>query len=334
MKSVCVASLWLPLWLTLVSPGLAAAEQGAEVNQKCLLLYSYHVGYAWNDAVDYGATQTLGESCTIRRFFLDSKRNPDPSYVRTKALEVKRLIDRSSPDVIIAVDDNVSKYVVVPHLKEGKIPVIFCGVNWTTDEYGYPLPNMTGMVEVAPFDPLFHQVEKMLDGRLKHSKQKKLQVAMIDADRLTAHKQFDQISFRYGHKMDFTAHYVANFSEWKQTFLQAQNADLVVLMNYSGIQGWSQSEAESFVKQHTSTLSVSVHDWMKELVTLVMAKEPEEQGEWAAVVAKMVLQGKPAESIPVVRNRRWKTYANRTLLRKVAVDLPESVRERAIWVGH
>ncbi|MBT3473846.1 MAG: hypothetical protein HN454_13600, partial [Gammaproteobacteria bacterium] len=84
------------------------AQESAE-KPRCLLLYSYHVGYAWNDGVDEGATRTLADQCTIRRFYLDSKRNPDPKTIRSKVDEVMGVVMAWQPDVMIAVDDNASK---------------------------------------------------------------------------------------------------------------------------------------------------------------------------------------------------------------------------------
>ncbi|MBT3197528.1 MAG: hypothetical protein HN344_07375, partial [Gammaproteobacteria bacterium] len=237
------------------------------------------------------------------------------------------------PDVIIAADDNASKYLVVPHLKEDPTPVVFCGVNWSIEEYGYPFSSMTGMIEVTPLDPLFIQSKKLLLKKAKEEGRSHLHVVMIDADRITAYKQLEPIISRFsGDRTSFATHYIETFEQWKSAFLQAQQADLVVLSNNAGIQGWNQEEAISFVREQGRTFSVSINDWMRELVVLVMAKDPEEQGEWSAEAAKQILQGVAAETIAVVKNRRWNTFINQPLLEQSGVVLPEAIRKRAIWM--
>ncbi|MBT7308138.1 MAG: hypothetical protein HN842_07960 [Gammaproteobacteria bacterium] len=331
---------FIGLPLILLMAGVVEAEPGPEpqgesesIEKRCLLVYSYHIGYAWNDGIDRGATRTLGDACTIRRYYMDSKRNPDPEFIRAQVAEVLQIIHHWKPDVIIAADDNASKYLVVPHLKEDPTPVVFCGVNWSIEEYGYPFSSMTGMIEVTPLDPLFIQSKKLLLKKAKEEGRSHLHVVMIDADRITAYKQLEPIISRFsGDRTTFATHYIETFEQWKSAFLQAQQADLVVLSNNAGIQGWNQEEAISFVREQGRTFSVSINDWMRELVVLVMAKDPEEQGEWSAEAAKQILQGVAAETIAVVKNRRWNTFINQPLLEQSGVVLPEAIRKRAIWM--
>ena len=120
----------------------------------CLYVGSYHAGYHWNDRIEQGLERSLKGVCEVHRFYMDTKRNKGAPFAEGKAEEAKALIDKLRPDVVIACDDNASKYLVVPHLKGSAVPVVFCGVNWTVEPYGYPFPNVTGMIEVAPVRPL------------------------------------------------------------------------------------------------------------------------------------------------------------------------------------
>lgn len=313
---------------------LVALSADAAAEKRCLLVYSYHVGYAWNDAVDRGATDILNGQCEIRRLYMDSKRNPDVAFIQQRAAEAYALIETWQPDVVIAADDNASKHLVVPYMKDHTVPVIYCGVNWTTEEYGYPFSNVTGMVEMAPLEPLFLLVEQLIGGE-RHSEPRRVkQLHFIDADRFSAHKEYDRIRSSFeSEQMQFHAHFVETFEQWKAAYLQAQQGDVVMLLNHAGIQGWNQQEAEQFVAEQGRVLSIGVHDWMKELNMVTMAKEPEEQGEWAAEAVRLVLSGSAVSDIPPATNRRWNSFVNRTLLEKSGIVLPEMVTRRATWVG-
>lgn len=52
----------LPLWM-----GEATAA-----TEKCLLLYSYHPGYEWNDGIDRGATEALQGGVTLQPHFVET----------------------------------------------------------------------------------------------------------------------------------------------------------------------------------------------------------------------------------------------------------------------
>ena len=315
--------------MVLLLMAVASAASGETV-PRCLVIYSYHQGYPWNDAVDRGVTEALGGACELRRFYMDSKRNPDPAFIERQARRADQLVTQWEPDAIIAVDDNASRFLVVPYLKEREIPVVFCGVNWSADEYGFPFRNMTGMVEVSPIDPLFSQVFRVLNPR----GDKRLHVHVIDADRFSAHKEYNQFRQRFGsQQVLFHPHFVETFEQWKKAFVEAQQGDLVLLTNNAGIDGWEDDVARAFVQQHTRRLVVSTNDWMTQWSALVMAKEPEEQGEWAAEAVRSILAGTDPASIPVTTNRRWQSYLNPLLLNLSGVRLPDLISRRSVMVS-
>ncbi len=297
---------------------------------RCLLLYSYHQGYAWNDGVDQGATSVLEGVCEIKRFFMDSKRNPDERYIRDKAEEALTLINRWQPDVIMAADDNVSRYLVMPHLKSGTIPVVFCGINVTAEPYGFPLGNMTGMVEVSPLAPLMVQATAALRSKAERHEMDTVVMTVIDADRYTARKQFKHIHQEFSDQhMVVRPRFVQTFDEWKERFLEAQQGDIVFLLNNSGIADWDDEEARRFVMQHTRKLSITIHGWMRHLTVLTMSKVPQEQGEWAAEAMKRILQGEEPGQISMVTNRRWKSYIQSELLALSGVTLSDAILQRS-----
>ncbi len=73
------------------------------------------------------------------------------------------MIDSWQPDVVIASDDNASKYLIAPYYKGGDLPFVFCGLNWDASVYGFPAKNVTGMVEVA-------QIPQLLEVLKRHAK--------------------------------------------------------------------------------------------------------------------------------------------------------------------
>jgi len=116
---------------------------------KCLYISSYHKGYAWSDGVERGLKSALGNKCDFRQFNMDTKRKKSATDISNSTEKALDIIDTWQPDIIITSDDNAAKYIIAPHFKNSDIPIVFSGVNWTVEEYGFPLANVTGIVEVA-----------------------------------------------------------------------------------------------------------------------------------------------------------------------------------------
>ena len=157
---------------------------------KCLFVSSYHPGYAWSDGVERGIRSTLEGKCEIKQFNMDTKRNKHPEHMRKAGLEVKQIIDRWKPDIVITADDNAAKYVIQAHFKDHEIPFVFCGINWTADEYGFPYSNVTGMVEVAPIYPLLEKVKDLMPDAKR--------AIYLGADTVTEKKNLDRFEKALG----------------------------------------------------------------------------------------------------------------------------------------
>ena len=155
------------LWYLLLSLGLVvecALLPRAAIAVRCLFISSYHQGYKWSDGVERGIRNTIGQQCELKQFDMNTKRNKDQSYIEQKALEAKALIEAWRPDVVITADDNAAKYTIKPFYKDHVIPFVFCGINWTVEEYGFPYQNVTGMIEIAPIEPLFDNAAAHVKG--------------------------------------------------------------------------------------------------------------------------------------------------------------------------
>ena len=106
---------------------------------------SYHQGYEWSDGIADGIKMVTHETnAELQIFHMDTKRNNDETYIKQAALLAKSTIERLKPDVVIASDDNASKYLIMPYYKNADIPFVFCGINWDEKSYGYPYKKATG----------------------------------------------------------------------------------------------------------------------------------------------------------------------------------------------
>lgn len=315
----------LPMLFALSLALLVGSMDVARSAPICLYVSSYHVGYHWNDGIERGLARRLGETCELKRFYMDTLRNKAAEHAEAKAAEAMRLIEAMRPDVVIACDDPASKYLVMPYLKNAAIPVVFCGVNWTVEPYGYPYRNVTGMIEVAPIQPLLQEARRLLP-RARH-------LAFVTADVPTQHKEverLEKLAAAEGFRLE--VHLVDRFESWRKAFERAQAADLVMLGNPAGISGWDAAAANHYLQRNTRRLTLSFGVAMSRHAVFAMINVPEEQGEWSAELARSILHGTPPADLPITANRRWQMLVNTVLARKIGLRLPERILQRAVIV--
>jgi ABC-type uncharacterized transport system substrate-binding protein len=304
----------------------ATAAGAAPPPARCLYVSSYHAGYEWNDSIEHGLESTLQNRCELRKFYMDGKRNLGEAFAKDKALEAKQLVETWKPDVIIAADDNVSKFLIMPYYKNAAIPVVFCGLNWTAEPYGYPYRNATGMVEVGPIKPLLAEVLAVVKNPRRG--------VFLSADEMTQTKEFAmsrELYKRRGITMTHTA--VRTLADWQAGFSAAQeNADFIIIGNHAGIKDWDEAPARRYVHEHARRFTVTYLEWMAPYAMLTMAKIADEQGEWSGKVAVLILNGTPPSKIPVVANRRWNMYVNTRLLDKAGIRVSTDILQKAVKV--
>jgi hypothetical protein len=307
--------------LCLVVVGLAMPVQAAK---RVLYLDSYNEGFEWSDGITAAVKAVMGKEngVTLKIFHMDTKRNPDEAYKKKAALEAKDLIAAFRPDVVIASDDNASKYLIVPYFKNTSLPFVFCGVNYTAEEYGFPCSNVTGMLEVPPALKLIYSLKYF---------RRIVTVGYLAADTLTERK--DGGFTKRDVREEYIERYVKTFDEWKTAFNQMQNqVDVLIVGNNGGIKGWDKDEAERFVLANTRIPTGCLLDWIAPLVFLGATRSATEQGHYAATTALRILNGTPPTSIPVVSNVQADIIINLKIAKKLKLKVPGSFMKIATRV--
>jgi ABC-type uncharacterized transport system substrate-binding protein len=207
---------------------------------------------------------------------------------------------------------NAAKYVITPYFKDKEIPFVFCGINWDASSYGFPCSNVTGMVEVS-------LIPSLLDAMGKFAKGKR--VGFLGKDNETDRKEAEMIEKKFN--VQLTSKFVNTFDEWKKEFTDLQSqADMVVVINNAGIEGWDDAEAKKFTRQNTKVPTGTSHDHIAPFVLVGYTKLATEQGEWAAGTAVQILEGKSPKDIPVAANQKGQLFANLAIANGLGVNFP------------
>lgn len=303
----------------------ASAPINRFIGKKILWVSSYHRGYEANDDIESGIKAELHNSGVLLHcVFMDTKRHDSPEFGEAAALKVLDEIKDFHPDVIIASDDNAQRYLVEPYLKNGSIPVVFCGVNWDAAQYGYPAPNVTGMVEVDLTREMFSLMKRHAAGErigyLSGNVETERHVAEI------YNKRFFQNKMK--------SYLVNSMAEFKEKFIEAQREnDMLYFYNYPGINDWDPVEAELFISRHIRKPLGSHNGFMSRFVVFVVAKSLQEHGRYAAQTAMRILDGVSPNDIALTENQQAELYINLRMAKAASIVLPVSLLRTATAVG-
>lgn len=296
-------TLILPLFLM-----LAAGCGGDGGGSNVFYINSYHEGYGSSDDITAGIAETLaGADVELEIFYMDTKRNTGEAFAVGKATEALEAIERFDPDVIIASDDNAVKYVIAPHFRNGPLPCVFCGVNWSADTYGLPTANVTGMVEVLPVE------ESVALLRRYYPDMKTISVITENSlSEQSSREYLEPLFVSLGFAPDY--HLVDTFDGWRTAFEAANMAaDCIFIPTNGAVKGWDDEAARAFVRDTIRVPVFTCDDFMMPYAAVGLTKVAREQGEWAAGAALRIIAGESPADIPVTHNKQVKRYFNPAL---------------------
>lgn len=297
-------------------------ESGIDFKETKKILYvaSYHKEYDGSIPKQIALREfTKNKNIEYKIVYFDAKRIKNPDALKEKAHVFKKLIDEWQPDVIIAMDDAASKYLIAPYYKNTEIPIVFAGVNWTAKAYGFPCKNITGQIEVELIKELFEEIAKYTKGT---------RIGFLSANTSTNHKTLKQYSDVFGINFEKTE-LVDDFESWKQSYMSMQDdVDVLFLRNYAGIKNWSESEALSVISEHTKIPTITTLSNMYHYALLSYCKLDSEMGEYAIKTALKILDGTSPADIPVSYNKNVKVYLNVDLAKKLNIIFPFELMQR------
>jgi ABC-type uncharacterized transport system substrate-binding protein len=316
MKSVIFSLLWV---LAMVANGAAMAQSIA--SKQVLFVNSYHQGLASSDDQVAGALavlQPLGVKVTVH--YMDTKRNGDEAFSQAAALKARDEIRRLKPDLVIASDDAAAKFLIEPHLKNGKLPVVFCGVNWDASVYGLPYSNATGVVEVEPFKSMLKILSRYAKGN---------RIGFIGADTLPERRNID--THRKLLKVNYTNGYLtSNFDDFKKKFLELQKeVDMIITTSPVGIEGWDSAAAREFMESNASVPVGGSVEWVSRYTLLTISGILREQGTRAGNIAVRILRGEKPGNIPVEENTDGKLFINMKIANRLGIVFDSSLLRTA-----
>lgn len=333
MQSTSLRSLLLAAALAFAALFVPTALQATDLpNSSCsvLAVMSYHDEYPWQDDIRAGILHGIGTRCRLTFFSLDSNRRPET--VGQRAAKARELVLTMKPDAVIAADDAVQKFFIVPYMKDQTgIPVIFCGVNETPEQYGYPARNVTGILE------RYHGKETMQFLKQVIPKTKNfvfLTSRTITADAIAREIREEASGYPL---VPVGIHQAATIEEAVEAARAARmSADALYLEHFEGI-----PDRTGRKLSHREALGMILDAWgnkpslcaneysVKSGCLLAVQKSGFEQGAAAAKMALEAISGTPVSRMPVIRNYNGVKVLNVQVMKQLGLSPPITVFREA-----
>ena len=296
------------------------SDDQASNQQKSRILWvdSYDAEYAWSADIEAGLRSNLDNADNVewKLVRMDTKRNTEEEYCMTTGEAVLAEIEAYQPDVLIVTDDNAQRCLVVPHLMDSELPIVFAAVNWDASEYGYPTDHITGMIEVELVRESVELMREYAEGD---------NICYVSADTTTEQKRQQIYAERFA-DLNMDIHIVKTFDAFKEAFLECQkDANMAIIGSNAGIEDWDDAEAEAFFLENTQIPTATREDWMASYTLLSLTKLGFEQGDWASETALEILDGKPVSEIPMAENYLGGLIINLPIADHLGLALPPAL---------
>lgn len=298
-----ICGLCILFLLSHLTTSLASAAEIPKTLQRVLLLQSYHPGYKWTDDVNLGITRHLNRDngIDLRIEYLDTKHYSSREYLD----EVYRSLSKKYADtnfqLILAADNNALSFVL-NHRREffPDTPIVFCGINFFSQDMLQGLSNITGVNEdVRP--------RRTIDLML-HNRPETKRIIVISDNSVTAsvvRQKIIEISHDYP-QLEWSFPENSPINDLTKFLQELRPDDLVLLSLFFVDTDGRYIEYDEVARIISDASPVPVYVlWDFYLGFGVVGgflASGSYQGEKAAEIAKMILDGIPASTIPVVQD--------------------------------
>lgn len=296
------------LYLLLFAISVTLAISCRTERYRIVYVNSYHKGYNPSDEVMRGITDELPpDKFDLKIHFIDSKRQTSPERLAVTVDSIRDQIINFNPDVLIVSDDYAVNHLVKPYFDQLELPIVFCGINWSADQYELDRNHITGMLEVIPLADAIRFIKDYYPSASK--------LTVLSENSLSEQNNTRLLDTLYKNIGLQTKYMLADdFENWKKMFIKANSeSDIIYLPTNGSVKNWDDAAAQKFVTENIRVPAFTCDDFMMDFCVFGFTKVPVEQGIYAAETAKKIIEGSSPSHIPITRNIQAETWFNTKL---------------------
>jgi len=273
-----------------------------------LVLHSYHIGLSWTERIISGVEKSMkrvragGIKVHVDYEYMDTKRFVSPGYYEKLYRIYKNKSQKLKYDAIIAVDDNALNFLL-KYRNElyGKIPVVFCGINYFKDSMLDGKELYTGVIEA--FD-----VKSTIDLALRlHPDTKDFYVIGDSSTSGKQNKRYVQRAVREYEKKGYRFVYLTDgdIEKAQRKVGELKKGAVVLALLFNRDNKGNFYTYEDSMKIYLKNSKVPVYSFWDFYLGYGIAGgmiiSGEAQGEEAANMANLVLMGERISDIPILK---------------------------------
>jgi PAS domain S-box-containing protein len=300
--AVCCAFLLFAI-LVAVSGTVSAAT--AHERKEVLYINSYSKGLEWSDPITQAVEDRMrnsGYDINLHIEYMDEKRYQDPSYETMLATLYRYKYANRSFDVIIVSDDNAFAFIK-KHRQDlfPNTPVVFCGLNYFSDDVLKGQTNITGIVEQYDVKDTVATALR-LQPSVRH-------IYVINDRSVTGaanKKNIEQLIPEFSSQADVT--FLENYSmaELEDKVASIPQNSIILLMTFNQDRlgtDYTYDESIRLIRKHAKVPVYGIWEmYLGKGIVGGMLTSGYEQGNLSAQIGIRILQGESPSQIPVIRN--------------------------------
>ncbi|MBI9085405.1 MAG: hypothetical protein JEZ11_17550 [Desulfobacterales bacterium] len=304
--------------------------------KKVLVVHSYHETQEGHVVeMTAGIEEALrGSGARTHYFHMDTKRHTDPAWKREVGAQAARLAASLGPDLVITMDDNAQQFFARDFAaKPGSPVVVFGGVNADPAVYGFPTPNVTGVIERPNIRESIELLQKIVPGIRK-------MVMLTDKSPTT------DAFITYCRSLDLPVTVVAyeqprTLDEWKGTVdayrgrVDAFGVYVIRTVRYSDSDPRDVPEKDlvAFLTEHSRLPTVGFFDTTARSGLLCgISVSMKEQGYAAGRIARGILAGRLPGDFPVRPTSNGRIQLNLVTAETLGIMIPYQIIRNAVEV--
>ncbi|HUU75954.1 MAG TPA: ABC transporter substrate binding protein [Methanoregulaceae archaeon] len=291
----------LTISLLSVPPVTAQVTEHTEV----LVILSYHPGMVFSDEEIRGIRESLApleDTVDIREEYMDTKEISDEKHFQNLYALYQHKYQNTSIDVIIAADNSAFDFITIyrDNLFPGT-PVVFCGINYFSDDMIEGIDNITGVVEDK-------DIRSTLNTAFVHFPGTKEVYVIHDTTNTghAIHHQVIQFVPEFENKVNFTFISDVTISELLDKVEVLPEDSIILLEGFNrDAEGKvvTHEELGDLISTHTDTpIYGNTEMYVGHGIIGGKITTGHSQGQVAGGMVLQILNGEPASSIPVVKN--------------------------------
>jgi len=275
-------------------------RQQLVAGKKILVVHSYHPGYRWVASITEGIRAAVkGTGAQVEVFYMDTKRNTSEQWMIKSGQLAVRKMEEYKPDVVIVSDDNAQQYFARNYVG-GKVPFVFTGVDADPSKYGYPAPNVTGIIERPQL-----AASLKLAGRFHPIKR----IAVLSCNDSTS---VAALGFMKEDPIDVTVvdwNLADDLDDWKAAVKRYnKSVDAIVVRSYQALKDPKTGgrvlprAVGEWTARNATAPTIAFHDFeIRDGIFIGVVKSGFEYGYKAADYGLRILRGTPPSELPIIR---------------------------------